>query len=281
MPELPEAETIVRGLRETLPGRKVQRIEVRRPDLLASSAASFRGALTARIFGGLSRRGKNLVLGVEGAESRRGSAATLLVVNLGMSGRLLHRTLDASDPPPTHPGVRFHLDDGSLLVYHDPRRFGRLAAMTGEEFRTWSATLGPEPLDPAFTPKGMATALANSISPIRSWLLDQRKIAGVGNIYANEALFLAGIDPRTPAREIEGERAKELHGRVREVLRDAIRARGTTLRDYRTAQGWEGEYALQLRVYGRDGEPCPKCGTTIERVVFGGRSAFVCAGCQR
>jgi formamidopyrimidine-DNA glycosylase len=202
------------------------------------------------------------------------------VVNLGMSGRLLHRTPDAVDPSPTHPGVRFLLDDGSLLVYHDPRRFGRLEAMSEKRFDAWSAELGPEPLAPAFTPNALAISLAGSSAPIRSWLLDQRKIAGVGNIYANEALYLAGIHPQTHAATIDRDGAKRLHVALREVLREAIRARGTTLRDYRTAQGSEGGYAVKLRVYGRGGEPCAKCGTTIERIVFGGRSAFVCRKCQ-
>jgi formamidopyrimidine-DNA glycosylase len=198
-----------------------------------------------------------------------------------MSGRLLHRKGDATDPPPSHPGVRFLLDDESLLIYHDPRRFGRLEAMNGDGFDAWSKTLGPEPLSPAFTPNELSIALAASSSPVRSWLLDQRKVAGVGNIYANEALFLAGVHPQTPARSIDKAAGARLHGTLRAVLREAIRARGTTLRDYRTAQGWEGGYARKLRVYGRDGEPCPTCGTTVERIVFGGRSAFLCGKCQQ
>lgn len=277
MPELPEAETIARGLREVLPGRSIEGVEVLHADLLASSPDLFSKALKGTSFGPVDRRGKNLVLVV----SRSGSSAHRLVVNLGMSGRLLHRRSDATDPPPTHPGVRFLLDDKSLLNYHDPRRFGRLVAMTEEHFGSWSDTLGPEPLSRRFTPRLLAVALAGSSSPIRSWLLDQRKVAGVGNIYANEALFLAGIHPQTPARAIDSEGATRLHRTLREVLREAIRARGTTLRDYRTAQGWEGGYAVKLRVYGRDGEPCPKCGTRVERIVFGGRSAFVCGRCQR
>jgi len=282
VPELPEAETIARGLRDLLPGRRIEGIKVLRPDLLTSPSHTFTAALTGGVFGPIGRRGKNLVLEVEAGPSgaRSGSSATRLVVNLGMSGRLLYRGSDATDPPPTHPGVRFLLDDESLLIYHDPRRFGRLEAMTEDRFGAWSSKLGPEPLSPGFSPRVLSAALAGSSSPVRSWLLDQRRIAGVGNIYANEALFLAGIHPQTPARAIDSAGAAGLHGALRAVLREAIRARGTTLRDYRTAQGWEGGYAGKLRVYGRDGSPCPKCGTMIERIVFGGRSAFVCGVCQ-
>lgn len=275
MPELPEAETIARGLREVLPGRTIERVEVLRVDLLTGSPGEFSGALRNGVFGPIGRRGKNLVL-----EIGEGAHRATLVVNLGMSGRLLFRGRDSSDPPSTHPGVEFLLDGGDLLVYHDPRRFGRLELMKEDRFAQWTAALGPEPLGSDFTSPGLIRALAGSASPIRSWLLDQRKVAGVGNIYANEALFLSGIDPRTVSRTIGTERIPGLHGALRRVLREAIRARGTTLRDYRTAQGWEGSYAGKLRVYGRAGEPCPKCGTAIERIVFGGRSAYLCPSCQ-
>lgn len=276
MPELPEAETIARGLQELLPGRRIDETEVLRADLLIGSTPTFRKWLHSGTFGAIGRRGKNLVLEVARSGDRR-----LLVVNLGMSGRLLFRARDATDAPPTHPGVRFSLGGGDFLIYHDPRRFGRLELMPESRFAQWNATLGPEPLDAGFRAGDLIRALAGSASPIRSWLLDQRKIAGVGNIYANEALFLSGIDPQTSARAIDAARAKQLHGALRKVLREAIRARGTTLRDYRTAQGWEGSYGGRLRVYGREGEPCPTCGTPIVRTVFGGRSAYLCPRCQK
>jgi formamidopyrimidine-DNA glycosylase len=276
VPELPEAETIVRGLRTPLVGRRVSDVEVLRSDLLVTPADELRDRMTGARFTRVRRRGKNLVLDLDSGES----IESHLVVNLGMSGRLLHRPLDDQTPPPTHPGVRWTLDDGSLLIYHDVRRFGRLDLKSPAALRKWHRGLGPEPLSRAFTCERFLESLATSTSPVRTWLLDQRRVAGVGNIYANEALFLAGIHPETPARQVPRERARQLHRSLRSVLREAIRNRGTTLRDYRTAQGWEGSHAGRLRVYGRNGLPCFRCNTMIERIVFGGRSAFLCPRCQ-
>jgi len=276
VPELPEAETIVRGLRSPLADRRVEEVEVLRPDLLGTPEPAFReGVLGARMTA-VSRRGKNIVLHIDAGGSEPGH----LVVNLGMSGRLLHRPHGDTSPAPRHPGVRLPLDDGSVLVYDDARRFGRLTHLDAAGFRRWGRTLGPEPLGRGFTPESLGRGLAASASPVRSWLLDQRRVAGVGNIYANEALFLAGIHPGTPARRIPDASVPGLHRALRTVLSDAIRARGTTLRDYRTAQGWEGSYQGHLRVYGREGEGCPACRTPIVRIVFGGRSAFHCPRCQ-
>jgi formamidopyrimidine-DNA glycosylase len=140
--------------------------------------------------------------------------------------------------------------------------------------------MGPEPLDASFTARVLHGALASSRSPIRSWLLDQRRIAGVGNIYANEALHLAGIHPQRQARAIGRAQAAALHKGIRRVLNRAIGAGGTTIRDYRTALGDAGRYARRLLVYGRDGEPCGRCGAEVRRIVFGGRSAFFCPICQ-
>lgn len=275
MPELPEAETIVRGLRSPLADRRVESIEILRPDLLGTPEPAFREGVGGARLTAVSRRGKNIVLdlGTAGGPGH-------LVVNLGMSGRLLHRERGDTSPPPRHPGIRLHLDDAGLLVYDDARRFGRLTHFDPAGFRRWGSTLGPEPLGRSFTPESLARGLAASASPVRSWLLDQRRVAGIGNIYANETLYLAGIHPATLARMITGKRVPPLHHALRTVLLDAIRSRGTTLRDYRTAQGWSGSYQAYLRVYGREGEGCPKCGTPIVRIVFGGRSAFLCPRCQ-
>lgn len=259
-------------------GRSIERVEVLHADLLAQPEKQFRSAVRRTSLGAVGRRGKNLLL--ELLPQAAGAHPRQLVINLGMSGRLLHRSATSDAPPPTHPGVRFRLDDGSVLVYHDIRRFGRLQVLESDPFQRWSRTLGPEPLGGGFTADRLRRDLAGSSAPIRSWLLDQRKIAGVGNIYANEALFMAGIDPRMPAGEVSSDRVASLHRALRSVLREAIEAQGTTLRDYRTAQGWEGSYAARLRVYGREGEPCPRCRTLIVRLVFGGRSAFLCPECQ-
>jgi len=289
MPELPEVETIVRGLRRPLRGRRVRAIEVLRPDLLDTTATRFSSAIVGASFSRVARRGKNLLLHLEagpngGRPTRRrpdGAAEPgTLVVNLGMSGRLLVRAPADSAPEPTHPGVRFRLDDGSVLVYHDVRRFGRLRVMDPGALAAWSDCLGPEPLARGFTARALEEALRRSAAPIRSWLLDQRRIAGVGNIYANEALFRARVHPGAPARGIVGGATKRLHRALRAVLREAIDSNGTTLRDYRTARGGEGSYGARLRVYGREGRPCPSCRRPIARVTFGGRSAYFCRSCQ-
>ncbi len=272
MPELPEAETIVRGLSPAVTDRRIAEVDVVHHDVLDGGAAAFSRRLEGTRIAAVRRRGKNIVLRLD-SEDR-------LVVNLGMSGRLLHRCPDDDTAPPTHPAVRFRLEGPGHLVYHDVRRFGRLQVLDGEAYRQWSRSLGPEPLGRRFTGRRLADDLSRSKSPIRSWLLDQRRVVGVGNIYANEALHRARIHPRTPARTIDGEAARRLHRAIRKVLRDSIQAQGTTLRDYRTARNEEGSYAHRLRVYGREGEPCPRCGTPVERVVFGNRSAFFCPTCQ-
>lgn len=273
MPELPEAETIVRGLRPHVTGRVIERVDVLRPDVLRADEAEFRRSLEGRRFDSVERRAKNVVAPLTGGR--------VLAVNLGMTGRLLF----FADPPddgraPTHAAVRFHLDGNALLVFDDVRRFGTVEALTEAAWKARSGRMGPEPLGRAFTARSLLDGLGRSRSPVRSWLLDQRRVAGVGNIYANEALYHAGVDPRRPARDVRVDEARRLHRALRRVLRNAIEAGGTTLRDYRTADGEEGRYGRTLWVYGRDGEPCGRCGATIERVVFGGRSAFVCPGCQ-
>ncbi len=269
MPELPEVETIVRGLRPGLTGRSIHRIRVLRPDVLRQSPRSFSARLRGRTVQSVSRRGKNIVISL--FEER------VLVVNLGMTGRLL---LAGPEARATHPAVRFTLDQGPTMVFDDVRRFGALEALTIDEWDLRSRKLGPEPLSTGYTARRLHTDLGRSSSPIRSWLLDQRRIAGVGNIYANEALYLAGIHPQRPAKSVSEAEARALHRTIREVLRQAIRNRGTTLRDYRDARGAPGENAVTLQVYGRAGEPCLNCSTGIRRLVFGNRSAFYCPTCQ-
>jgi formamidopyrimidine-DNA glycosylase len=294
MPELPEAETIVRGLRAPLEGRTLVSVSVRHADVLDEPpelfASRLLGAPTpvsgpsaperpARVLR-VERRGKNVIVHL--AHNEAATSGHVLVVNLGMSGRLLWRPDDDPSPPPTHPAVHFRVsgEPAGTLVYHDPRRFGRIQCLSRADFDAWSRTLGPEPLDPAFTPDDLARELTRSTSPIRSWLLDQRRIAGVGNIYASEACHRAGIHPQTPARAIDAPSAHRLHAALVTVLEAAVSRGGTTLRDYRTAQGWEGAYQHSLLAYGRAGHPCATCETPIQRVVFSNRSAFFCPTCQ-
>ncbi|TVP47903.1 MAG: bifunctional DNA-formamidopyrimidine glycosylase/DNA-(apurinic or apyrimidinic site) lyase [Gemmatimonadales bacterium] len=285
MPELPEAETIVRGLRGPLEGALVGTVRVIHADVLDGEPAELARGLEGTRITRVGRRGKNVVIGLD--------SGLRLVVNLGMSGRLLWRRRDDPSPPPSHPAVSFGLlrgtggdassetfAPGGDVVYHDPRRFGRIRLLGPGAWRTWSRGMGPEPLAPGFTAGVLAEALAGSKSPIRSWLLDQRKVAGVGNIYASEACHLARIHPQTPAGRIDADGTRRLHRAVRKVLAGAVAAGGTTLRDYRTAEGWEGAYQYALRAYGREGLPCPRCGEAIVRVVFSNRSAFYCPRCQ-
>jgi formamidopyrimidine-DNA glycosylase len=273
VPELPEAETIVRGLRPSIVGRRIRRVEVIHGDVLRAPRRGFARAVRGRTIQGVGRRGKNVLIELDGGR--------VIAVNLGMTGRLVPLKPDdrhAGDW--THPAVRFGFEGGGVLVFDDTRRFGTVECLTSDAWEERSARMGPEPLGEDFTARALHAALAASKAPVRSWLLDQRKIAGVGNIYANEALHLAGIHPMRQARSIDRVHAAALHRGIRRVLNRAIRAGGTTIRDYRTAEGASGRYARRLLVYGRDGSPCARCGSEIRRVVFGGRSAFFCPTCQ-
>ena len=273
MPELPEAETIARGLRSTVIGKTIERAEVLKPDILRQPKRRFSPRLHGRGICGVTRRAKNILLELDDE--------SVIWVNLGMTGRLL----PFASPPvgrdrPTHPAVRFRFEGGSLLIFDDVRRFGTIEHLEATVRTQRADAMGPEPLTETWLPEHLLDALSRSRTPARSWLLDQHKIAGIGNIYAAEALFLAGIDPRTPAHDINPVRARALHESIRYVLQEAIDAGGTTIRDYRNAEGEMGEYGRKLYVYGREGAPCHQCGSTIERVVFSNRSAFLCPSCQ-
>ena len=273
MPELPEAETIVRGLAPRLPGRTVVAVRVAHADVLAPlSTAAFRKALRGCTVESVSRRAKKILIRFRGGR--------MLLVNLGMTGRLvLSRAPRAAELK--HVAVRFDLDDGEALLYDDVRRFGRLEVHDAQSWSEREAALGAEPLDPGFTGRDLFDLVQRSRIPIRNWLLDQRRVAGIGNIYANEALFRAALDPRRPANTLTLAEATALHEAVRQVLEESIEARGTTLNDYRDAAGEEGGFAIRLDVYAREGEPCPRCGAVVERAVLSNRSLFFCPGCQR
>ena len=273
MPELPEAETIVRGLRSTVVGERVARAEVLKADILRESKRSFTPKVRARTIVAVERRAKNVLMVLDDER--------VIWINLGMTGRLL----PFPAPPrgskrPTHPAVRFRFSRGGVLIFDDVRRFGSVECLDAGERIERSARMGPEPLSEDYGAAALREGLARSRSPVRSWLLDQRRIAGVGNIYAAEALFLAGIHPFRPANEIRVDEAKALHGSIRHVLREAIDAGGTTIQNYRTAEGEMGQYARRLYVYGRDGEPCLRCEAPVKRMVFSNRSAFFCPKCQ-
>lgn len=272
MPELPEAETIARGLAVVLPGRVIRGVTVIREDVVAGTTLQFGASLKGRRFREVGRRGKNVILVLDDGAR--------VVVNLGMTGRFVPGAGPGPPPASTHPAVLFHLEGGGCVVYDDVRRFGRLQRLSRAEWTRWSRRLGPEPLSRSFTGRRLRAILSGSRSPVRSLLLDQRKIAGAGNIYAVEALWFARIHPRTPANEVGDEAAIRLHRALRRVLRAAVDAGGTTLRNYRAPDGTEGLFRRRLHAYGREGRPCFRCRTPIERIVFGGRSAFCCPRCQ-
>lgn len=272
MPELPEAETIARGLNDSLPGRQVRHVSVLRPDILEGPAHSFQRSMEGRVFEQASRRGKNVVLPLASGER--------VVVNLGMTGKLLPSDLEGPAPTATHPALVFQFEGGGGLTYDDVRRFGRVSFKDSGAWDAWSGTLGPEPLGRSFSAEFLQTGLATSRTPVRTWLLDQKRVAGVGNIYAVEALWAARVHPARPANNVVPGEARALHRWLRKILREAIAARGTTLRNYRAADGSEGGFGPTLRAYGREHRPCLRCKTPIVRTVIQGRSAFFCPRCQ-
>ncbi|CAN5796316.1 bifunctional DNA-formamidopyrimidine glycosylase/DNA-(apurinic or apyrimidinic site) lyase [soil metagenome] len=270
MPELPEVETIVRDLDHLVRGRTIASVQVLRPDLIKGEAPEgFTAALRGARIRQVTRRAKNIV--IELGDQR-------LVVNLGMTGRLLIPS--PGDPRPTHPGVRFMLNDAREMVYHDVRRFGRMQRFPGGSWEERARRMGVEPLSGEFTAGTLHGLLVRSRVAVKTWLMDQRHVVGVGNIYASEALSRAAIDPRRPASSLTAAEAERLRAAVRDVLQEAIEFRGTTLLDYRDARGESGAFAERLRVYDRAGEPCRSCAGRIIRIVQGGRSTFFCERCQ-
>ncbi|MBX3141244.1 MAG: bifunctional DNA-formamidopyrimidine glycosylase/DNA-(apurinic or apyrimidinic site) lyase [Trueperaceae bacterium] len=250
--------------------------EVRSVDLLAPAGPKYAGLerLAGRLIEGVGRRGKFLLMPLSGGLE--------LVAHLGMTGVIADHAPDARAS--THLRVKVELSGGDpgTLFFIDPRRFGRFLVVDAGHYPTLPtlAALGPEPLGDDFTHTGLAAACARSTMPIKAYLLSQRPVAGVGNIYADEALWRAGIHPLTPAAWLGEDQVAALHAAIREVLAAAVAAQGTTLSDYRTVRGGTGEYARQLLAYGRAGEACPRCGTEMERSVVGQRGTTHCPTCQ-
>ncbi|MDQ2697115.1 MAG: bifunctional DNA-formamidopyrimidine glycosylase/DNA-(apurinic or apyrimidinic site) lyase [Pseudomonadota bacterium] len=271
MPELPEVETLRRGLAPLLAGRTVAAVTVRQGRLRWPVEPLLAEHLGGQTIGTVRRRGKYLLLA-----AGRGT----VLVHLGMSGRL--RLLPAAAPPGRHDHVDIVLDDGRCLRFTDPRRFGALL-WTAEppEMHPLLRHLGPEPLGEAFTAAGLHAAARRRRLAVKSLIMDSRVVAGVGNIYANEALFLAGIRPDRAAGRIAPARYGALVGAIRAVLEEAIRQGGTTLRDFVNGAGQPGYFQQQLRVYGRAGQPCPVCAAPLRQARLGGRSTCYCPRCQR
>jgi formamidopyrimidine-DNA glycosylase len=275
MPELPEVETVRRGLALRMSGRRIVRAELRRPDLRRPFPPDLADRLDGARIGELSRRGKYILIELDDNGS--------LLLHLGMSGRITAGTAD--DAAQKHDHVVLTLDDGTVVRFNDARRFGTLdyIARGKEAAHPLLAALGPEPLEPGFDGPYLARNLAGKLTPIKSALLDRKIVAGLGNIYVCEALYRAGISPRRLAATVVGVRAARLVAAVREVLDEAIAAGGSSLRDYVQANGELGYFQHRWAVYGKEGEPCPDCTCAegVRRVTQAGRSTFFCAKRQR
>ncbi|MBV9199355.1 MAG: bifunctional DNA-formamidopyrimidine glycosylase/DNA-(apurinic or apyrimidinic site) lyase [Alphaproteobacteria bacterium] len=275
MPELPEVETVRRGLARKMSGRRILQAELRRPDLRRPFPPALASRLDGAQIGALRRRGKYILIELD--------TDGVLLLHLGMSGRVTAGSAALPDAPHDH--VVLRLDDGIVIRFNDPRRFGLLDYFKrGEEAQhPLLAGLGPEPLEPEFDAAYLAAALTGKMTPIKSALLDQHIVAGLGNIYACEALYRSGISPRRLAASIGRGRADRLVAGIRAVLAEAIEAGGSSLRDYVQADGELGYFQHRWAVYGHEGDPCPgcDCGGTVRRILQSGRSTFFCPKRQR
>lgn len=273
MPELPEVEVLRRSLAPHLEGERIEGLRVREPRLRERlDVRVLRRRLAGRRIVALGRRAKYLLFELEGGG--------LLAVHLGMSGRLL--LVDPARPLERHDHVVVSLGSGRELRFHDPRRFGRLLALAAADLTRHPAfaRLGPEPLN-GLDSAALRRAAAGRRGPVKGLLMDSRAVAGLGNIYASEALFRAGIDPRRSVRRIAERRWERLATSIVETLERAIAEGGTTLNDFADGLGSPGYFRVSLAVYGREDEPCTGCGRPVRRIVQAGRSTFFCPACQR
>jgi formamidopyrimidine-DNA glycosylase len=275
VPELPEVETVRARLEPVLVGRRLERVEIldsrlTRPYDPVRVAAELEGERIVAV----DRRGKYLVVRFE--------SGRVLLIHLRMTGNLMHghgEWLAAVDP---HRRAVVRLDDGSDVAYRDVRRFGTWLLVEPDELEPYlGERVGREPLERSFTTKRLAEELAGRRTPVKAAILDQRRLAGIGNIYADEALWRARIHPRRPAGELDPDELKALHRGIRTALKAGIERQGATLRDYRTPDGGSGAMQHEFKVYGREGEPCDRCGTPIEKIRAAGRGTWYCPNCQR
>jgi formamidopyrimidine-DNA glycosylase len=283
MPELPEVETVRRGLAPAMEGRRLMKVEQRRADLRRPFPPRFAERLTGARVARLRRRAKTLLADLDSGES--------LLIHLGMSGRMLiggeapGAFRHVAGVNPAHDHVVFHVEGGVRVVFNDARRFGvmDLWPTADLENHPMLARLGPEPLGNAFSGAHLRAAFLGRRTSVKAALMDQRMVAGLGNIYVCEALWRARIHPARAAGRISAARLERLAGAIREVLAQAIAAGGSSLRDHRQASGELGYFQHAFAVYGREGAACPRqgCGGTIRRMAQAGRSTFHCPGCQR
>ncbi len=282
MPELPEVETIVRGLRACVLGRRISSAILRRTDILLSAPEDFVGQLTSRKIAGVLRHGKYIIIELDRADLHL--PGKFLLIHLGMTGQLLLADRDQLEPRHTH--LVLELEDGRSpprlgrgeLRYADFRRFGRLALLDEDQLRSALASLGPDPL--ATRPRDFVERLCKRRTTIKAALLNQRVLRGLGNIYADESLFRAQIHPGRRAHRLKREELIRLHGAIGRVLRAAIARQGSTVSNYVNLAGEPGSFQKSHKVYRRRGQPCPRCRTKIVRVVVTGRGSYCCPRCQ-
>lgn len=286
MPELPEVETVRRGLEPALSGARLSRVRANRPDLRFPLPEGFVQRLTGAKILRLDRRAKYLLAPLDRGDT--------LVMHLGMTGRFEIAAPEGSirpgdfarevRPDDKHAHVVFETEEGAVVTYHDPRRFGfmDLIATDRVESHPWFAAMGPEPLGDGFDAKTLVKAFAGRKQGPKTLLLDQRTVAGLGNIYVCEALHRAGVSPFKPSGMIAGKRLGPLTQIIKEVLAEAVEVGGSTLKDFAAADGALGYFQHRFRVYDREGQPCPTkgCKGVIAREVQAGRSTFFCPACQ-
>lgn len=270
MPELPEVETTRRGLAPLVEGRRIAAVTIRQRQLRWPIPGAVDG-ITGQKIAALERRAKWLVWQLESGS---------LLWHLGMSGSF--RAWQKAPEPGAHDHVDLQIESGHLIRFTDPRRFGALLWGGDEPYaHARLASLGPEPLGPAFSGEWLWQRSRGRRVAVKAFIMDAKTVVGVGNIYASEALFAAGIHPRRPAGRISRVRYDRLASIIRRILADAIEVGGTTLRDFTVGDGTPGYFAQSLKVYGREGGACPGCGQPVRREVIGQRSTFYCPGCQR
>jgi formamidopyrimidine-DNA glycosylase len=276
MPELPEVESLRRILARTAVGRTIVSVRIGEKRLRRAVTVDFATAIAGRRIVKLSRRAKYLIVELDGDH--------VMLVHLGMSGSLTHRDegFRAGDFDPRHDHLELSLDDASRLVYNDPRRFGMVRLLPRSALASTAELkgLGPEPLSHGFNAGYLAAKARGRTAAIKSLLMDQRIVAGIGNIYASEILFRAGVRPARRAGRVTRAEIEKIAAAVPAILRAAIGGNGTTFRSYRDSRGQPGRFAERLQVYGREGKPCYRCSTPIKNVIVGQRASFYCPKCQ-
>lgn len=276
MPELPEVETVVRGLQAVLPGRRILEVRLGKTDFIEDPAALETHLPGARI-GSVKRYGKFLLFELESASADDPARELALLIHLGMTGQLVTGPANAHVLPHTH--VFFALDDGKELRYTDVRRFGSMQLLLDGAREKVLGSLGLDPLE--MTEEQLAAVVHSRRARVKALLLDQRVLRGIGNIYADESLWRARIHPMRIGANLKREEIHRLYRAVRDVLNEAIRLRGSSVSDYVDSEGRRGEFQLRHRVYQRIGKKCFRCGTTIRRAIVAGRSSHFCPKCQR